>query len=76
LLDVFCVCVRVCVCVCVCVCVFVAMDYACDWVRTNMEGNIPATVCYRCASSIVLLVPLWCVLSDWTLGAAAYPPRS
>ena len=36
------------VCVCVCVC---------------LEGNIPVTVCYRCAAycCIVLLVPLCCV---------------
>ena len=36
-------------------------DYACNQVRTYMEGNVPGTVCYRCATSIVLLVPLCCV---------------
>ena len=37
-------------------------DYANDWVctnmGTNMEGNVPVTVCYRCATSAVLLVTL------------------
>ena len=34
-----------------------------DWVRTSLEGNIPVTVCYRCAAycCTVLLVPLCCV---------------
>ena len=36
-------------------------DYACGWDRTNMGGNIPVTVCYGCAMSTVLLVPLCCV---------------
>ena len=49
-----------CVCVCVCACVYVSND---NWVRASLEGNIPVTVCYRCAvyCCIVLLVPLCCV---------------
>ena len=34
-----------------------------EWVRTSLEGNMPVTVCYRCAAycCIVLLLPLCCV---------------
>ena len=34
-------------------------------------GNIPVTVCYRCAVCTSVLR----VLSHWTLGAAAYPSK-
>ena len=66
---------RACTCVCVCVPLISESVLRChsreahgkqhddDWVRTGLEGNIPVTVCYRCAAycCIVLLVPLCCV---------------
>ena len=33
-------------------------NHACSWSRTSIGGNIPVTVCYTCALSTVLLLPL------------------